>query len=244
MKLPSHVAFIFANIEAQRFNDAVARGFYPCAPATEGARRKFSEFDLVGLHIFARLVNMGLSQKDAGRFACMMLNQVRSNHNEGMLSAHVVLTKEHERWVMPYYGDDARGRASFNPRGNFITAINVNTRYVVRLAAQQIILYRRLVDLGMEDLRAAMIVNEWKQLEAYEQRPTKLGYSKATDQYKIVDEDIARIAGPLEWATFLQIPGGGWVGEPMRPVVLPQDAHIIDLSEVVTEAETYELSDE
>ncbi len=30
----------------------------------------------------------------------------------------------------------------------------------------------------------------------------------------------------------------------MRPVVLPQDAHIIDLSEVVTEAETYELSDE
>lgn len=245
-KIPSNVAFIFASIEAQRFNDAVARGFYTCAPASEGARRKFSEFDLVGLHIFARLVNLGLSQKDAGRFACMMLGQVRSLHSEGLLSAHVVLTKEHDRWVLPYYGDDDRGRVSFNPKGKFTAAIGVNTRHLVHLVAQQVLLYRQLVKLGIEDLRAAMIVSEWKQLESYEQRPAKLGYSKATDRYKIIDEEIAKIAGPHEWATFLQISGGGWVGDEAswKPVVLPQDAHVIDLSEIVAEAESYELTDE
>jgi hypothetical protein len=71
-----------AGIDRQRFNEAVAAGFYPCAPATlKGASRLFDEDDLIGLFIFGRLTEhpINLAPSSAGPLACELKDRARSN---------------------------------------------------------------------------------------------------------------------------------------------------------------------
>lgn len=251
MQIPSAVAAALANTAPQKFNDLVR--FYKdedgnsAAPPTErGSRRKFSPLDLAGMHVLTSLLEAGLSQKDAGRYAAHILNKMRDRNCRDMISAHVVKTKWNETWILPYFGEDDRGRVCFNPNGrNYIVAIAVPTANIKRLVARQILLLDRLAGFAVDDLEKAMIVNEWIRLELDEQRPAKLGYSNKTKKHRFIDEEIAKLAGPLEWATLLQRSGGGWVGDEASwtPTILAQDAHVIDLREIAVEAEAYELSD-
>jgi hypothetical protein len=60
-----------ARIHRDRFNEAVAADFYPCAPVVaRGATRLFSRLDLVGLYIYGRLLDNDFPPRLAGRFAC------------------------------------------------------------------------------------------------------------------------------------------------------------------------------
>jgi len=72
-------ACALAKIDNKRFNEAVAKQFYPCAPAARrGSARKFTEDDVVALFVYARLLDQVIPQRLAGQVAC----QVRSKIEE------------------------------------------------------------------------------------------------------------------------------------------------------------------
>lgn len=63
-----------ANIDRQRFNEAVAEGFYPCAPTTvKGRARTFGFHDLLALKLYGELLREGVTPRHAGSVACSFL---------------------------------------------------------------------------------------------------------------------------------------------------------------------------
>lgn len=67
------LAMRITRMDRQKFNEAVADGFYPCAPsAVRGSARLFDEDDLVALFYFARLTEMGVAPRLAGHLACQV----------------------------------------------------------------------------------------------------------------------------------------------------------------------------
>lgn len=82
-RVRSGAAMRIASIDRLKFNEAVADGFYPCAPrTTRGSVRLFNEDDLVALCIFARLLEYGLIPRMAGALACDFAEQARLNPKE------------------------------------------------------------------------------------------------------------------------------------------------------------------
>jgi hypothetical protein len=70
-------------LDRLKFNDAVASGVYPCAPATTpGSARLFDEERLLPLYFFARLTEFGVSAATAGRIACEMSAAARADNAE------------------------------------------------------------------------------------------------------------------------------------------------------------------
>lgn len=66
----SQLALIAVRLDRQKFNDAVSKGFYPCAPGTtQGRGRFFNMCELLVLWVFARLLDLGLSARVAGAMA-------------------------------------------------------------------------------------------------------------------------------------------------------------------------------
>lgn len=62
-----------ADIEHQRFNEAVAAGHYPCAPrVARGATRLFNTLDLVALYFYGQLLKQQWPPRLAGRYACII----------------------------------------------------------------------------------------------------------------------------------------------------------------------------
>lgn len=60
-----------ANINSDRFNEAVHANFYPCAPkTTAGKARTFDVNDIVSLRIYQRAMDAGMSAAAAGYKAC------------------------------------------------------------------------------------------------------------------------------------------------------------------------------
>ena len=86
-------ACALAGIDNKRFNEAVAKKFYPCTPAaTRGSARKFTEDDVVALFVYAQLVGQGILQRLAGQVAC----QVRSKIEEDPEADEVRILKFEE----------------------------------------------------------------------------------------------------------------------------------------------------
>lgn len=129
-KIPVDVALEIAGLDSQRFRDAVAKGFYPCAPETvRGARRMFGEPDLVALAAFATLTDGGVGYQVAGLIACQLRH--RAGYDEtrkGLTSVHFILCKDGERWVGPWYGPKDK-RAQLDPE-----AIDAEVSYGVYVA--------------------------------------------------------------------------------------------------------------
>jgi hypothetical protein len=60
-----------AGVNRQRFNEAVAEGFYPCAPRTvRGATRLFDVNDILTLWVYGQLLDQGVTPRHAGAQAC------------------------------------------------------------------------------------------------------------------------------------------------------------------------------
>ena len=108
-------ACALAGIDNKRFNEAVARDFYPCAPpARRGSARKFSEDDVVALFIYARLVEQEVHQRLAGQAAC----QVRSKIEENPEANEVRVLKFEEQ------GNETRGAKHDNRGAEYSTHIH------------------------------------------------------------------------------------------------------------------------
>lgn len=77
-RVRSNIATRIARLDRQRFNEAVASGFYQCAPSTAiRSVRLFEEDDLVALFVFARLIDLGLPSRRAGDLACEFKSGIR-----------------------------------------------------------------------------------------------------------------------------------------------------------------------
>ena len=74
----STTAMRIVRLDKTKFNEAVADGFYNCAPATiRGSMRVFQVEQLVPLYFFARLLEFGLPARRAGQLACEAWNVSR-----------------------------------------------------------------------------------------------------------------------------------------------------------------------
>lgn len=90
----SAVACAIAGIDNKRFNEAVAKEHYPCAPpARRGSVRKFTEGDIVALFVYARLLEQNILQRQAGQVAC----QVRLKIEEDPKAEEVRILKFEEQ---------------------------------------------------------------------------------------------------------------------------------------------------
>ncbi|MCV2446672.1 hypothetical protein [Paracoccus sp. DMF] len=69
----SEVAFF----NKQRFNEAVARGDYPCAPKVEGRARVFTARDVMGIWLYGHLIDDGIPPAKAGDLACQFVNVLK-----------------------------------------------------------------------------------------------------------------------------------------------------------------------
>ncbi|WP_299841717.1 hypothetical protein [uncultured Paracoccus sp.] len=69
-----------ANINADRFNEAVHANFYPCAPkTTPGKARTFDVDDIVALRLYQRSMDAGMSAAAAGEKACKVREFMQAN---------------------------------------------------------------------------------------------------------------------------------------------------------------------
>lgn len=66
-----------AFVNKQRFNEAVARGDYPCAPRVEGRTRPFAARDVAGLWLYGHLTDDGIPPAKAGDLACALVDVLR-----------------------------------------------------------------------------------------------------------------------------------------------------------------------
>lgn len=79
-KLTPLAACRVARIDRDRFNEHVAAGRYPCAPATTaGKARLFDPDDMIGLYLFRELLDDGLNAARAGAIACEVSNAARAH---------------------------------------------------------------------------------------------------------------------------------------------------------------------
>ncbi|WP_295137407.1 hypothetical protein [uncultured Reyranella sp.] len=88
IRIRSQLAMEIAGIDRLRFNEAVNAGNYPCAPAGHrGKPRTFSELDVVGLCLFAKLMDsehgLGMTTAVAGNFACRLMNYLQDHQAVG-----------------------------------------------------------------------------------------------------------------------------------------------------------------
>lgn len=71
LRATTALAADIARIDRQRFNEAIASGFYPCAPETiAGRARTFDLNDLIALTIYGHLLREGVTPRHAGTAAC------------------------------------------------------------------------------------------------------------------------------------------------------------------------------
>lgn len=79
-RLTTKAACRVAGIDRDRFNEAVARGDYPCAPPTVPGRARFFDSDaLIALRLFREFTEEGMEAKRAGALACAIAECARSN---------------------------------------------------------------------------------------------------------------------------------------------------------------------
>lgn len=79
----TQIACRIAGIDRDRFNEAVAAGYYPCAPETErGSTRVFDETQLIILFYYARLLDWSYPPRIAGFIACQVYQALQFDPSE------------------------------------------------------------------------------------------------------------------------------------------------------------------
>jgi len=89
LKAKAALAADIARIDKQRLNEAIAGGFYACAPATtRGATRAFDVLDIITLIVYRHLIDEGMVPRCAGPMACG-LRALLSREPEANIVYHV-----------------------------------------------------------------------------------------------------------------------------------------------------------
>jgi len=100
LKARTALATELARVNRQRFNEAVAEGFYPCAPPTvRGATRVFDVNDIVTLRVYGRLLDGGTTPRAAGTIACGLRDLLRQ-HPEAERVVYVELSMGSPSWLL------------------------------------------------------------------------------------------------------------------------------------------------
>ena len=67
------------NAFKQRYNEAIADGFLPCAPSTKiGEDRKLDTVDVFGAAIFEQCLSFGFNARKAGEYTCLAVDAIRA----------------------------------------------------------------------------------------------------------------------------------------------------------------------
>lgn len=83
IKYRTKAACRIAGVHPDRFNEAVAAKFYPCAPETErGSARVFDETALIALYIYGFLLKQDWTPRQAGKYACFVQGYLTDHFNE------------------------------------------------------------------------------------------------------------------------------------------------------------------
>lgn len=80
LRASTKLACEIANINPDRFNEAVHASFYPCAPkTTPGKARSFDVDDVVALRLYEQFMGTGMSAASAGAKACLIREYMQAN---------------------------------------------------------------------------------------------------------------------------------------------------------------------
>ncbi len=86
-KLSTTIACRVAGLDRDRFNEAVAAGFFKCAPETiPGRARYFEPDDMVALRLYRDLLEDGMTKERAGYIACCVGAAARCNPDADAIS--------------------------------------------------------------------------------------------------------------------------------------------------------------
>lgn len=78
--IPVSRAMKLADVDPIRFNEAVARGYYQCAPETKaGIGREFTYSQMVALYVFGRLIKQKFTTREASAYACNLISLVEDH---------------------------------------------------------------------------------------------------------------------------------------------------------------------
>lgn len=100
LKARTALATDIAMVNPMRFNEAVADGFYPCAPETvRGSTRVFDVNDIVVLRTYGRLTDEGLPPRSAGPMACGLRDLLRS-HPDAERVVYVQISLGSPTWLL------------------------------------------------------------------------------------------------------------------------------------------------
>jgi hypothetical protein len=139
LRATTALAADIARIDRQRFNEAVAAEFYPCAPPTVAGRaRSFGVNDLIALYIYGRLNDEGVIPRHAGQVACRLLNFMNEVGADLDHALYVVCEGRPAAWVRRERFDLAATHMS----GGEITSVRdwylrpIRDRIIARLEAE------------------------------------------------------------------------------------------------------------
>lgn len=100
LRARASLAFQIANVSPQKFNDAVADNFYVGAPPTvRGAARIFDVDDIVGVFVFARLLDEGLPPRHAGDIASNLRMTLLRHDRKREATSVFFVTNLAGKWV-------------------------------------------------------------------------------------------------------------------------------------------------
>ena len=86
-KLTTALACKVVGLDRDRFNEAVAAGYFECAPRTVAGRaRIFYPEDMIALYLYRELMEDGYAREKAGRIACAVSNCAKENRNAKAIS--------------------------------------------------------------------------------------------------------------------------------------------------------------
>lgn len=124
LKARSGLAAEIAGIDIKQFNDAVADGFYPCAPQTmRGKSRVFDVNDILALFIYRDLINQGMVPRHAGDYACGM-RRLLQEHPEAKSVVFIKTSLGSPHWVL---------REDFNPDATHFSGLEITYVHIWHL---------------------------------------------------------------------------------------------------------------
>jgi hypothetical protein len=92
LKVGINAACRIVDFNALRLNDAVAKGFYRCAPETVGGSERLLDQDaMLPLYFFARMLDCKLSARWCGAIACDIAEHVVAAEAKGTPVDNIVL---------------------------------------------------------------------------------------------------------------------------------------------------------
>lgn len=222
--LPASIALPAVGIGPRQFTDAIAKGWFPCPPATvRGAERKFGIADLVTLNLYGQLIDLGLTQSQAGAVACKAIGKAVETGADDLFA----IPSRHEWQIREFKGDRP-------------VSIHVDIRQLVGRAVRWAILAPMLMTLRAQLDAALYVFAKWNQMLDEGREPVTLVYANSTGRCAFIEAEEASLLDSFSEKTRL-LEMGRKVGDASGIQGPPLDMALIDLRPINDEAQSYTL---